>query len=106
MYEDHTPDSKPQICASEKYMYGEKKHGVPYFILEDAYSIPNYYLNSYLQGNKSVTFYFPDTPDAVLMSIYEKTGQRLVASGAKITNVVYTPVVKQGDYCYTTISFK
>lgn len=106
MYQDHTPDDKPQICTSEKYLYGEKKQGVPYFMLDSAYSIPNYYLNSYLQGNKTVTFYFPSIPNESLMSILEKTGQRLVSSGTRVTNAVYTPVVNQGDYCYTTITFE
>ena len=106
MYQDHTPDNKPQICTSEKYMYAEKKQGVPYFILDSAYSISNYYLNSYLQGDKTVTFYFPELPNEALMLIFDTTGKRLVAVGEQVTNVVYTPVVRQGKYSYTTISFE
>ena len=105
MYQDHTPDDKPQICTSEKYMYREKKPDVPYIVLDSVYSIPNYYLNNYLQGKKTITFYFPENiQNEALMTIFDKTGQRLVASGAKVTNIVYTPIVKQGDLSYTTIT--
>lgn len=106
MYQNHTPDDKPQICTSEKYMYGEKKQGVPYIILDSAFSIPNYYLNSYLQGTKTITFYFPDISNDSLMSILDKIGQRLITSGVKISNIVYTPITKQGDLSYTTITAK
>lgn len=106
MYQTHTPDDKPQKCTNDKYMYMEKKQGIPYYILEDAYSMSNYYINCYLQGNKSVTFYFPEIPDSSLMLIFDKIGQRLSTIGEGVENVTYTPITNQGRYCYTTITFK
>lgn len=106
MYQSHTPDDKPQTCTDDKYMYGEKKQGVPYFILDSAYSMPNHYLNCYLQGNKSVTFYFPEISEDSLLPIFDKIGNRLAKSGEKITNVFYTPITEQGIYYFTTVTFE
>lgn len=105
MYQDHTPDGKTVSCSSDKFLYGPKAKDDICITIDTPYSIPNYYLNAYLQGHTKVTFYFPTPMKSLDTQILSDTAEKLQKINKKLINAVYTPVSQIGDYYYTTITF-
>lgn len=105
MQKDHTPSGNTVVCDSDKYLYGQKKYDTPYVILENIEGMSNYYLNLYLQGHTSVTFYFKDNIAEIGSDLLQDTAKKLHAAGISVNGVTYTPISSQGIYHYTTITF-
>lgn len=98
---DHTPDSAYPTCTSEKYMYLEKESGIPYCTLESVVKLAPSVVYFYGNGNKKVTYYFPEYVDNFCYYA-EAISEQLASS--KAIQFSYTPVEKCGKYYYTTIS--
>lgn len=105
MHNDHTPFGDTEKCTSDKYLYGMKEYNTPFITLDSIYSLPSNYVNYYLKGKKSVTFYFPENIDTIDSSILNSTAQKLAYAGISTKKVSYTPIVHLGTCSYTTISF-